>query len=596
MGIPTLPDKVNTNHERLILESIRARASQLTIHLKAHHERRWLSTTSSLVSDDNIPPLEIVIPQSFYIELRRLNISPANQERLLTALHVLIDSYANEFRRNGSSLLSYVKHPAFRARLPGIIERIRTSYQRRFEQKTLPGLLQQLQRSIKQTESNDQRRFNKEYIPFLEKYFELDAYPSIRDQEVMAQKSGMTRRQIEVWFQNHRRVSRKNGQEPKKKRPSGASAPTDPKHFIIDNLSSALRQPSDIFQLAEQMVSAETLQDRLDFDPANKYQSLHRPHYQRDANAPNPFDTPPSHPPLAFKLSELPKESQFRHLTSRPLLPLPVWDRTPYVAPISFPQLGPPKNVKNGKKAPPTQEEIDAFIHEFEFLSTERGRNEEKIPDEYKRDYNVPCSLPAAATYAKTIIPPTGRHPALCWHPSQLARPAPAPAPSSSFDSPPTLKSKKKKAGLPNRKPKNSPRQSRASPARTMRSSQSRSPSPNASSRTPSLESSGGRSLHRHASSSSLSEVDTPLFTPVSLPVDGPTPAVEIPAIDLNSLGFGAGVDDDLGFNLPLGFTSSDPSCDPFADLFVSSASGNSSMMPTAGWEQNIMRLIGAHG
>ncbi|KAI3622609.1 homeodomain mating-type protein HD2.1 [Moniliophthora roreri] len=592
MGIPTASDQVTYRLSQL--QALRSLVAQSAIDFKVLHERRWPKITTSPALNVDIPPLEIVVPQSFYVELHRLGVLPV---ALQPHLQSLLDSFANEYQQRCRSLISRVVYPGFHTLLPQILEKLQVAFQRHFEQQTIPKILQRLRGVIRQTDSNDHPRFNKEYIPFLEKYFELDAYPSIRDQEVMAQKSGMTRRQIEVWFQNHRRVSRKNGQEPKKKRPSGASAPADPKHFIIDNLSSALRQPSDIFQLAEQMVSAETLQDRLDFDPANKYQSLHRPHYQRGANAPNPLDTPPSHSPLAFKLSELPKESQFRHLTSRPLLPLPVWDRTPYVAPIfPSPQLEPPKKVKNGKKAPPTQEEIDAFIREFEFLSTERGRNEEKTPDEYKRDYNVLRSLPPAATYAKTIIPPTGRHPALCWHPSQLARPAPAPAPSSSFDSPPTLKSKKKKAGLPNRKPKNSPRQSRASPARTTRSSQSRSPSPNAPSRTPSLESSGGRSLHRHASSSSLSEVDTPLFTPVSLPVDGPAPAVEIPALDLNSLGFGAGVNDDLGFNLPLGFTSSDPSCDPFADLFVGSASENSSMMPTAGWEQNIMRLIEAQG
>jgi len=40
---------------------------------------------------------------------------------------------------------------------------------------------------------------NQEYVPFLEKYFEHNAYPSATDRAVLARKSMMTARQIEVW-------------------------------------------------------------------------------------------------------------------------------------------------------------------------------------------------------------------------------------------------------------------------------------------------------------------------------------------------------------------------------------------------------------
>ncbi|KAF8868984.1 hypothetical protein CPB84DRAFT_1695023, partial [Gymnopilus junonius] len=43
----------------------------------------------------------------------------------------------------------------------------------------------------------------------LEKYFEYNAYPSSKHQEILAAKSDMTRRQIEVWFQNHRNRAKK---------------------------------------------------------------------------------------------------------------------------------------------------------------------------------------------------------------------------------------------------------------------------------------------------------------------------------------------------------------------------------------------------
>ncbi|GLB35908.1 putative homeodomain containing protein [Lyophyllum shimeji] len=53
--------------------------------------------------------------------------------------------------------------------------------------------------------------FNHEYTPLLEKYFEYNAYPSAIDRSVLAKKSMMTPRQIEVWFQNHRSRARKDG-------------------------------------------------------------------------------------------------------------------------------------------------------------------------------------------------------------------------------------------------------------------------------------------------------------------------------------------------------------------------------------------------
>lgn len=41
--------------------------------------------------------------------------------------------------------------------------------------------------------------FYQEYTPFLEQYFEYNAFPSARDRELLARKSSMTPRQIEVW-------------------------------------------------------------------------------------------------------------------------------------------------------------------------------------------------------------------------------------------------------------------------------------------------------------------------------------------------------------------------------------------------------------
>ncbi|KAG6819101.1 hypothetical protein H0H93_015466 [Arthromyces matolae] len=55
------------------------------------------------------------------------------------------------------------------------------------------------------------RVFNHEYTPFLEKYFDFNAYPSAPDRAMLARKSMMSPRQIEVWFQNHRNRAKKEG-------------------------------------------------------------------------------------------------------------------------------------------------------------------------------------------------------------------------------------------------------------------------------------------------------------------------------------------------------------------------------------------------
>ncbi|KAG6819102.1 hypothetical protein H0H93_015467 [Arthromyces matolae] len=53
--------------------------------------------------------------------------------------------------------------------------------------------------------------FNHEYTPLLEQYFQYNAYPPAPDRAVLARKSLMTPRQIEVWFQNHRNRAKKEG-------------------------------------------------------------------------------------------------------------------------------------------------------------------------------------------------------------------------------------------------------------------------------------------------------------------------------------------------------------------------------------------------
>ncbi|KAK7058387.1 hypothetical protein VNI00_002021 [Paramarasmius palmivorus] len=542
------------------LSSLLLQISQTAAAIKARHEQRWPSSLSQPPPSEpvTVQPLELTIPQSFYFQLDSIPIPPGLRAKVLSELPGLMSRYSDDFQRHILSLTTTAVSPKLRLALPAIITRLRGIFQTHFEQETLPFILSKIAANQSTVEYENQPRFNKEYIPFLEKYFALDAYPSIRDQEVMAQKSGMTRRQIEVWFQNHRRVLRKQGIIPKKRQASSGSViPEDPKSYIIEGLPSVLREASPVpqpnantIEIVEHLVSQETELDRLDFDPSKKYESIDRPRYPRTSDTtPNPLDAPAaSSAPPPFKPSSLiPNELQFRNLPPRPFFPSPAWDRRPYVAPTPPSVVPPKKKGKSGRKAPSQAElaAIDNLVEEFGFLSINRGRKEANTPEHHKRHYDdISSTVPPAATYAKTVVPPTGRHPACCWHPSQLVQTPTTSSTSTAASSPQT---KKKRSGLPNRKPRNSPRRPRGSPApsntstTTMRSSLSRSPSPHASSRTPSLESSSSR-----RASLSSSEADTPLFTPVSLPAELPVP-------DLN-------LDFDLGgYALPEGYAPSVP-------------------------------------
>lgn len=53
--------------------------------------------------------------------------------------------------------------------------------------------------------------FNYDYIPLLEHFFNENPFPSHADKAFLAKKSGMTYRQIHVWFQNRRSRTKKEG-------------------------------------------------------------------------------------------------------------------------------------------------------------------------------------------------------------------------------------------------------------------------------------------------------------------------------------------------------------------------------------------------
>nr|AHE78418.1 HD2 [Volvariella volvacea]AOC97533.1 HD2 protein [Volvariella volvacea] len=97
-------------------------------------------------------------------------------------------------------------------------QRLRSCFENMYRQKEMPRVEAWIEsarakrRRVSKDENSTQRpRFKHEYSQLLENYFSKNAYPSRPDRAVLARKSGMTLKQIEVWFQNHRSRAKKEG-------------------------------------------------------------------------------------------------------------------------------------------------------------------------------------------------------------------------------------------------------------------------------------------------------------------------------------------------------------------------------------------------
>ncbi|KAF9270588.1 hypothetical protein L218DRAFT_44521 [Marasmius fiardii PR-910] len=498
-----------------------------------------------------IPALQLNVPQSFFSTIDNLNLPHHIIQFVKHELEELVSSYSEQFTRTSGQLAAMSTHPTFKASLPTLMERLRQLLHTRFETMKSFILEKAIAYSEQHTNQNEIKRpFNHAYTPVLEKYFEFNERPSAADQAAMAEKSGMSRRQIEVWFQNRRR---------RMKRQFGDNR--TPRHcpgFSDENITKLQRGlPEYLLQtgtdnpvdFVERVVSAEWEEETRDLRQEKKYSSFHQPRYPRDLHAPNPLDAQLSD-------SDLPsfKPSQFQDLMKCPRNPLPEpqWTRRPYVPPLSVPQLlkkprGRAAQIANASPQPEPPSEMEVLTKRFDedFHIDNSG-----VPEEFRVYYfGRGPHLPPAATYAKDVRPPAGRHPA-------FVVPGSKEIPGGLLPPPAVIPTKRKKAGLPKRTPKNPQRRvaNKSSPTPS-----SRSPSPPSTSRTPSLSSSISSSspgLRRHSSVSSFSDPDSPLFSPVNLPCELPQVAVAgvDPISDLESDPLSLLQQEGMKINFPFGF------------------------------------------
>ncbi|KAJ3780502.1 hypothetical protein GGU10DRAFT_415833 [Lentinula aff. detonsa] len=204
--------------------------------LQEVHDQRFETVQAYVSTPITVSPLHLDIPVSFYTTIQSYRLNHYVYEALSNAINGLKSDYTQQFDDSCQKLAQATKVPQLDSLLPNLIEKLRHSVQNHFETRGLPKLLEDLEAFAKAHPSRSSPPpqttqpqippyqppvpFNNEYTPILETYFHYDPYPSVRDRQIIAERSGMATRQIEVWFQNHRKRAREQGLSLPSRRPS----------------------------------------------------------------------------------------------------------------------------------------------------------------------------------------------------------------------------------------------------------------------------------------------------------------------------------------------------------------------------------------
>ncbi|KAF8221696.1 hypothetical protein L208DRAFT_1371771 [Tricholoma matsutake] len=161
--------------------------------------------------------------------------------------------------------------------------------------------------------------FNHEYTPLLEKYFEYNAYPSAPDRAVLARKSMMTPRQIEVWFQNHRNRAKKEGRTLRR-------FSSDPLPLELSLQSLEQKMPFFTVPESERKMAIES--DASESEASDEVDKAINQNPLPNANTTDLAMTAPSH---AFPTTYPPSchYVPFPCKTGKSTFPAPVWSRKP---------------------------------------------------------------------------------------------------------------------------------------------------------------------------------------------------------------------------------------------------------------------------
>uniref|UniRef100_A0A8H7YAP0 Homeobox domain-containing protein n=1 Tax=Psilocybe cubensis TaxID=181762 RepID=A0A8H7YAP0_PSICU len=165
--------------------------------------------------DTMIPPLILSVPPEILEPLSTLTVSENARNMILERFGRFVAELQKEYT-------SAYRHSCMEVyRVTGSISdmhALHKAYQALSQRRMVPTIKSQVdfilaeaKKHSKNPVQDTKRHFNSQFTHVLEKYFEQNGYPSSLHRSVLAQKSGMTPRQIEVWFQNHRKRAKQDG-------------------------------------------------------------------------------------------------------------------------------------------------------------------------------------------------------------------------------------------------------------------------------------------------------------------------------------------------------------------------------------------------
>ncbi|KAG7452338.1 uncharacterized protein BT62DRAFT_926539 [Guyanagaster necrorhizus] len=220
-----------------------------------------------IISPSISPSLALQLPDDVKLELSNDRVPATLRNSLTTAVGELQAQYSLVYEQTLHQTMSVPGPRLFH------LQQLGSLFQDVFATQTLPDLMgryirakntmmSRLKDAAQRQERETRPQFNTNHTPLLLMiYTHHTPYPTAAERLAIAEYTHMSERQIEVWFQNHRRVQKKAGFPPSRTRgPSGS----------VERLLTSLPSPSYSQPTPEP-------EQHPDDDPEKKYISLTRP-------------------------------------------------------------------------------------------------------------------------------------------------------------------------------------------------------------------------------------------------------------------------------------------------------------------------------